>query len=154
MMGCLVWDRRVWSFAEPRSPSCGGSTSCKTAQCRFLYRWAYLWVMWCVFTYCRTSLCSRLYFPPFFKATLWIPSIARSIDCRTSSCSGVCRRQRTAEWQTYLLIKNVLKNKTNRTVAVGLVWPPAGTNWASYLTKTCILISDTHSLWPHVRAHI
>lgn len=63
-----------------------------------------------LFTYCRTSLCSRLYFPPFFKATLWIPSIARSIDCSTSSCSGVCQRQKTTEWHKYLFIKNVIRS--------------------------------------------
>lgn len=41
-----------------------------------------------VCTYWRTSLCSRLYFPPFFMAALCTASMARSIDCRTTSCSS------------------------------------------------------------------
>lgn len=45
-------------------------------------------------THCRTSRCSRLYLPPFFKATLWMPSIALSIDCNTSSCSGAWGTER------------------------------------------------------------
>lgn len=39
-------------------------------------------------SFCSTSRCSRLYFPPLVIATLWMASIARSIDCSTSSCSG------------------------------------------------------------------
>jgi len=46
------------------------------------------YLVMCFATHWRTSLCSRLYLPPFFKATLWTPSIALSIDCNTSSCSG------------------------------------------------------------------
>lgn len=70
--------------------------------------------MLCVSTHCRTSLCSRLYFPPFFKATLWIPSIARSIDCSTSSCSGVCQRHQNTPRQKKknVFIRNLLENNT------------------------------------------
>lgn len=50
-------------------------------------------VMWFLSTHCKTSRCSKLYLPPFFKATLWMPSIALSIDCNTSSCSGAWRTE-------------------------------------------------------------
>lgn len=42
-------------------------------------------------TYWRTSLCSRLYFPPFFMAALCTASMARSMDWRTTSCSSTCK---------------------------------------------------------------